>query len=409
MTLQLALLFAIGLLAAVGLGLIFLAGARGRRLRRRKQRLSGRVAALRARLETYAASGFQDVERLHIELRAADDPQQMDAALRAVGGGLEALEPDVQERLRAVYERSGLLAMHRSSLREAPDWRTRADSALVLGHLGDIEAIPDLAASVRDADEDASTVKAAAARALGMMTAPGAAELLVTELAAPGDWSSPRIAEALVEMGGPAYAATLAGLDHDSANVRAWCSRVLGQLGDPGAVRPLMGRLLDRSGPVRTVAAEALGLLADPTATSSLVEAMLRDPAAQVRGGAARALGRTADPASLSALVDALDDPDPWTRIRAVEALEALHPDDAELLLEAVRSGREESSRAAAVALERIGHVQRWVDQLVDAPRGGVAALEGWLVMVARQGGSGPLRRAMRESAELATRARCAR
>lgn len=378
-------------------------------MRRRELALASQVGSLRALLEQHASSGFQDVERMFIELRAADDPQQLDVALREAAGEFEDLDPATSERLRALYERLGLLQHHEWVLREAPDWRSRADSALLLGHLGVVAAIPALAAAVRDPDEDGSTVKAAAARALGMMSAPGTAAALVTELAEPGDWSAPRIAEVLVELGEMSLKPCLIGLEHESANVRAWCCRVLGQLGDRSAVHLLGGRLLDRSGAVRTVAAEALGLLGDMRSTSSLVDAMLRDPAAQVRASAARALGRTGDPASLSALVDALNDADPWTRIRSVDALEALHPEEPELLLQAVRSGRKESARAAALALERTGHVQKWVEQLDDGPAGGVTVLEERLVLVARLGGSGPLRQAMGSSVDLRVRARSAR
>lgn len=408
LTLENALLVAVALAMALGVALMIVGGTRGLLVRWRERRLTRRVAALRGRLEEHASGGFQDVERLFVELRAVDDPQQTDAVLRDVGD-FEALEPGARDRLRALYDRLGLLTLHRRNLRAAPDWRARADAALVLGSLAVVDAIPLLVEAIRDPDEDASTVKAAAARALGMMTAPGAPELLVAELAQPGDWSAPRIAEVLVEMGAQAVGPCLDGLDHDHANVRAWCCRVLGRLGAREAVAPLRRRLLDRSGPVRTVAAEALGLLGDVSATPGLAEVLGRDPAAQVRAAAARALGAIRDPAAESALVDALSDPDPWTRTCAVEALERLEPADGEALLEVVRSGREEASRAAAVALERTGHVARWVDELSGAPAGRAEALEGWLVLVARRGGGGPIEGALATSPDLAVRARAAR
>lgn len=406
MTIELALLMALGALLAVGAGVTLFALARAALLGRRQRRLSREVRQLRQRLERDAASGFQDVERLFVELRDVDDPARLDAALREAGGDFDALSPEPTQRLAQLYERLGLVELHLQRLRAAEDWRTRADSALVLGHLGVVRAIPALSASLRDPDEDGSTVKAAAARALGLIRAEGAAEALVAELEAPGDWSSPRIAEALVGMGAAAVDPCIGGLQHESPNVRAWAGRVLGRVGDARAVPALCERLLDRAGAVRTVAAEALGSLADRRATAPLVEAMLRDPAAQVRAAAARALGQTADPSAFSALVDALDDPDPWTRIRAVEALEALRPEEPELLLEAVRSGREESARAAAVALERVGHVQRWVEQLGKGAAGERAALEERLLAVARLGGGRPLRRAATEAVALSTRAR---
>lgn len=408
LTLENALLAAVALAVAVGLALMLLGGLRGVAVRWRERQLTRQVTALRGRLEEHAAGGFQDVERLFVELRAVDDPQQTDAVLRDVGD-FAALDDGARRRLRELYDRLGLLTLHRVNLREASDWRSRADAALVLGSLAVLDAIPLLVEAIRDPDEDASTVKAAAARALGMMTAPGAPELLVAELAQPGDWSAPRIAEVLVEMGSQAVSACLAGLEHESANVRAWCCRVLGRVGAGEAVAALRRRLMDRSGPVRTVAAEALGLLGDPAATSGLAEVLGRDPAAQVRAAAARALGAIRDPASASALIEALADPDPWTRTCAVEALERLAPADGDALLEVVRSGREEAARAASVALERTGHVGRWVDELRGAPPGRAEALESWLILVARRGGGGPVEAALLTSPDLAVRARAAR
>ena len=73
----------------------------------------------------------------------------------------------------------------------------------------------------------------------------------------------------------------------------------LGQMGDAGAVAPLIAALKDDTSSVRQAAAEALGQIGDAGAVEPLI-VVLRDASTGVRRAAVDALGRIGDPRALS-------------------------------------------------------------------------------------------------------------
>ena len=420
MTLDRLLLVVVVLLGAASVVAVVVAGARAAWIRWHTRRLIVRSQALREALARHAAERFASVDRLLDELRAMPEPvgpDLLDDALRqAVAGGtvgvraeeLPTLDDEVRARLVRVYAAAGLFERHEERVRTAPGWRERADSALVLGWLGDPRAVVPLAERLRDPYEDETTVKLAAARALGAIRAPGTATHLLAQLRDPDDWSSPRIAEALVGLGADAVLPSVDALSDESANLRSWAAQVLGRLLAREAVPALVARLDDRAAPVRYAAAEALGRLEDRRAVGRLSEAVLRDPVGQVRAAAADALGRIGDPAALTALVDAFADGDAWTRLQAVEAVERLRPDDPHLLLLGLRDESAEVCRAAASALERTGFVARWLDELRDARGTALDVARSRLLDVARRGNRGALLQASRGHSDFRVRSRVA-
>jgi len=304
------------------------------------------------------------------EVAALFDPLTMARAMeaelreRSLDAGAE------HDYLLEVARRSGLAERWMAAVRQARRWTERTHAVEMLGLLALPEAVPALVAALRDPYEDESSVKVAAARALARIQAPEAVPLLVHELREVDEWSSPRIADALVAFGAAAVPALLEMLDEaGSTRGAVWAARVLGRIGDGAAMGRLVQRLQDRSDAVRIASAEALGHLRDARALPALVRATLRDPVAQVRAQAAGALGRVGDPLAVDALVGALADPDFGTRIVALEALETVRPPDTAPIERALRDHNAEVRRRAALALERVGWLDRCVEDLGSEDR----------------------------------------
>ena len=90
-------------------------------------------------------------------------------------------------------------------------------------------------------------------------------------------------------------------LDDGNALVRQAAARGLGDLGDPAAADALIARLKDAIVPVRVAAATSLGKIKTAKVVDPLC-ALLADPSEQVAVAAAHSLGGLADPKSLEAL-----------------------------------------------------------------------------------------------------------
>ena len=310
-----------------------------------------------------AAQSAREVASLFDPLTIA---RAMEAELREGASAPGSSDEFALDLARSV----GLAERWTSAVRGARRWTERTHAAEMLGLLALPEAVPALVAVLRDPYEDESSVKVAAARALARIRAPEAVPLLVHELREVDEWSSPRIADALVAFGATAVPALLELLDEaESTRSTVWAARVLGRIGDAAAMGRLMERLHDRSDAVRIAAAEALGHVRDVRALPALVRSTLRDPVAHVRAHAAGALGRIGDPMAVDALVGALADPDFGTRIVALEALETVQPPDTAPIERALRDHNAEVRRRAALALERVGWLERSVADLASEDR----------------------------------------
>jgi HEAT repeat protein len=259
----------------------------------------------------------------------------------------------------------GLVDVYAKRLRNARRWSEREHAAETLGLAGLAQAVPALVESLRDRHEDEASVKSAASTALARLRDATAIPLLVQELARVDEHSSRNVAEAIVGFGAMATPALLELLiDPAYAAARVWAARILGRIGDPGAVDDLIARLSDRDDRLRMAAAEALGAIRDPRALQALVRATLRDPAPQVRAHAAGAVAHIEGERAVDVMVAALADPDYATRIRALEAFETMRVADTSPLEAALRDPNAEVRRRAALALERVGYLERVVTQL---------------------------------------------
>lgn len=332
-------------------------------LRRRHTRLAlARVA------ETTRLSG----EEGDLAAVAANLRERFDAATneRAVEQMLRSDEEKTRALGRRLFAELGLVERYAQQLANARRWSERTHAAEILGLAGAAAAVPALVAAMNDRFEDATSVKAAATKALANLRDATAIPLLVTQLTNADEGSSRSVAEALVAFGGLAVLPlleVLASPDHPAA--RVWSARILGRIADNRATEDLVTRLHDRDDLLRMAAAEALGAIADARAIQPLIRATLRDPAPQVRAHAAGAVARIEGDRAIDVLVAALADPDYATRLRALEAFEAIRVEDTTHLESALRDPNLDVRRRAALALERVGYLDRVIGQLTSNDR----------------------------------------
>ncbi len=188
---------------------------------------------------------------------------------------------------------------------------------------------------------------------------------LIEALGFPEASLPPRIAEIIVMFGKDAVSPLMAELRNLDSDVRRmWAAEILGWLGDPRAAVPLMESLGDVSPEVRAKAAGGLGKIRDARAVDRLLEMLLSDPIPFVRTRVAQALGAIGHPKVIDHLIHVLKDPEWWVRIRAIEALEQIGMDSSGALLVALEDDDEEVRHRAAMALERMGYVQKGIASL---------------------------------------------
>jgi HEAT repeat protein len=205
---------------------------------------------------------------------------------------------------------------------------------MVLGRLGDAQAIEPLIAALANENKDTRKAVVMALKQLGGV----------------------RIIELLI--------AVLVDKGQDQ-RVRQAAAETLGQMGDVRAVEPLMAALADQGTDieVRGAAAAALGQLGDAQAIEPLIAA-LTDNSEAVRQAVVVALGRLGDTRAIEPLVAALthEVAPIWETVReALEQLDRHWPQSAAAqaalpsLLAALADNNSEVRRAAAKALGQVG------------------------------------------------------
>jgi HEAT repeat protein len=148
---------------------------------------------------------------------------------------------------------------------------------------------------------------------------------LINALEYQGLWRVRRdAAVALTEMGDTgAVEPLLAALQDDNASVRIAVIGALGRIGGPAAVEPLTAVLTSQAVDIRKAAADSLGLIGDSRALEPLI-ACLKDASWSVRRAAAEALGQIRDARAADSLNAASEDPDANVRRAVADALAAL-------------------------------------------------------------------------------------
>jgi HEAT repeat protein len=336
----------------------------GREAMRRKYT---RAAVARIAEATRLSGEAGDVATVASNLREKFDTLTVE---RAVEQMLRSGDEKVRLLACRLFVELRLVARYAEVLRGARKWSERTHAAEILGLAGAPDAVPALVSAMNDRFEDATSVKAAATNALAKLRDPTVIPLLVSQLVALDEGSSRSVAEALVAFGGLTVLPLLELLGNPSHSLaRVWAARILGRIGDSRATEDLISRLHDRDDLLRMAAAEALGALSDARAIQPLIRAMLRDPAPQVRSHAAGAVAKIEGERAIDVLVAALADPDYATRLRALEAFEAIRVEDTSHLESALRDPNVDVRRRAALALERVGYLDRVIGELGSTVR----------------------------------------
>ena len=188
----------------------------------------------------------------------------------------------------------------RSDGKAHPKGQIRSDryyAALLLGQLGNKEAVPALIQATKDV-----TINSIAAISLG-------------------------------DIGDKSAVPALRKMAKDFPGQRLWAGYGLAALGESEGFDMLTGVILsDSHWTQRRHAVRALGKIGDPKAVTTVLKA-LKDKHVNVRVSAARALGQIGDPVALPALTEALSDTD-VTQINAPTTVEA----EARKAIEAIKA-----------------------------------------------------------------------
>ena len=166
-------------------------------------------------------------------------------------------------------------------------------------------------------------VQYGAAEALGEIGDSGAVEPLIAALKN-DEYSGVRwkAAEALSKIGSPAVESLIGALRHHDDDVRWKAAIALGEIGDPRAIDPLIMLLCDQDRFVKSHAALALGAIGEPAVTPLL--RALREGDGNLRWGAAIALGKIHDPRAIEPLIHALADKYENVRAESATSLAAM-------------------------------------------------------------------------------------
>jgi len=143
--------------------------------------------------------------------------------------------------------------------------------------------------------------------------------------------------------------ALVAALDDDDAKVRLYAAEALGKIGDKRAVDPLLAKLPAEEAGVKRFVLGALGKLKDPRALAPMVAELQTANDGDVRASAAYGLGELGDAGAVEPLVAALGDDYKWVRYEACGALGRLKATPArDALAAAAKGDADEQVRAAA-------------------------------------------------------------
>jgi HEAT repeat protein len=276
----------------------------------------------------------------------------------------ESYKDVAYQDLTTIFDQLGLVEHHLKALREAKSWPERANAAEKLGKIGHSRAVLPLITLLQDANEDRE-VKNAAMRALGKIHDERAIEPLIHALGLIDVSAGQPLADVLMQFGDMAIPFLIDVLSASKKETqRYWAARILGRSNPYGATSPLLNALSDHSAKVRAEACIALGHLRISEAVSPLVKIVTEDPVSLVREAAAEGLGKIADDRAIAALLESLADLDDAARRRALGALEKMGEKVSPFFLQALYEESGETQTQAATALERMGVVALWIDEL---------------------------------------------
>jgi len=286
-------------------------------------------------------------------------------AIGSLGRFLD-LDPRMTERLiEALDDRSNhvrraavqVIATHRVTravralcdlVRDAPERLSRIAAARALGVIGDPYAVDRLSQALLVEDFD---LQDAAQEALGAILG----EVDLDALRAEANLALERWSK-LTQLGGaavPALVRAAQSPDHTAQGTRvraaaAQALGVIGRLGHPGVVVPLLELLDEKIPAVKVAAAQALATVGDRTAAARLVE-LLEDRNPNLREAGVKALGTLGEEAAIPRVLRiAQDDPEPALQLAAVGALAGMGAAALPALIELLAGDRPTAIRKEA-------------------------------------------------------------
>lgn len=318
-----------------------------------------------------------DVADITTLVRLEDTRTLDEAALSRI---LKSSHPEVRRRAAMAVGRINKVEGVKLLLATRADADTEVAGAVVFadGQLKDPGSVSWLS-SVLMSGTTPSSVRREAARSLGKVRTPEARTALYAYLssAAINASEAPIAGEALLSAGrfaGPSdLSALIRWASSSDAEVRWRAAWGLVRLRDPGAVSTLVALSSDTSADVRAWAVRGLGIPA-PTAAAGAgappppkfdwsgvdrlplaasLRAALGDADRRVRTEALRALTSHDDDASFAAILGAIDSPDMWIAVSAVEGLARFQSRAEQIvpkLLSATTPDRPVALRQAALA-----------------------------------------------------------
>ena len=218
----------------------------------------------------------------------------------------------------------------------------RRAAASALGQLGQKEGIEALVPLLDDIDGQTAKSAAEALKKLGWK--PPDIKMKVKYLLAAGKEDD------ISALGAPAVPFLMESLQHASENMVVTAIGSLGKMREKTAVEALISSLVGTKSRVRVRSAEALGDIGDRRATVPLM-ACLKERSSSLKTAAAKALGKIKDAKAVDALIDALEDKNKDTRLAAVKALGTIGDTQAakavaKLLKDPNRKVKEEAAKA---------------------------------------------------------------
>lgn len=249
------------------------------------------------------------------------DPTDLEALATLLLRYGRALAGGARERIAAFCESEGLIDREVAALHDRRAWR-RAKAAFALGDMASRRAGPALLRALSDGERD---VRTAAARSLGRLGIEGAAGPLTQALA---ERAVPVavVGQALLSLGVGAAPRLRTLLTHESSDMRAAATELLGLAGDAGDAEAVAELVVDPAAEVRAQACRALARLGAEDAVAELKRA-LSDRIPFVRTQAARALGAAGDAGATPLLVEQARDDAYEPAHAAAQALTAAAPD----------------------------------------------------------------------------------
>ena len=243
---------------------------------------------------------------------------------RAIGPLIIALKDTNPDVRICAAQALGKLQDHRAveplivSLKDK-NANVRKNSVEILGALGDSRAVEPLISALSDVDH---SIKLCAVEALGKIGDPRAIDPLIAKLQDPDTKTQNTAVEALKKFGNEPLDPLIIVLNGKNSYGKKQVLEILGEIGDPRAVKPIINSLKDSDSDTRNAAINALTKIGDPS-VEPLIET-LEDEDPKVRFLAAWALGEIGDFQAVEPLISSLKDRKIFVRKISAQSLEKI-------------------------------------------------------------------------------------